>query len=250
MMKSPSSFLLPARSSSITRPNRWASPTLAWRSTKPIFARCFLDNNAQHGISIRRALFTERLSTLLDKPILAKLHFEPVADLNIPAFLGIKALIDLATGRRVHSGSSRSTGQRHGSGPTEQRQPARVAGEYDRWRTDENPCAIGPDSALLVRISLWQLAVQNSLAEGRRGFPPTTLDKTPHRRNRTDLKRTADFAIESAVLPYQLLWMISATFRYRHPGFAQAFRVVIAWSRVSNSSGFAYAMSISGVGDA
>ena len=58
----------------------------------------FLDNHAQHGISIRRALLTERLSTLLDKPILEKLHFEPLVDLTIPAFQGIKALIDLATG--------------------------------------------------------------------------------------------------------------------------------------------------------
>lgn len=58
----------------------------------------FLDNHAQHGISIRRALLTERLSSLLDKPILEKLHFEPLVDLTIPAFQGIKALIDLATG--------------------------------------------------------------------------------------------------------------------------------------------------------
>ncbi|WP_430539953.1 helix-turn-helix transcriptional regulator [Pseudomonas arsenicoxydans] len=58
----------------------------------------FLDNHAQHGMSIRRAHLTERLSTLLDKPILEKLHFEPRVDLNLPAFQGIKALIDLATG--------------------------------------------------------------------------------------------------------------------------------------------------------
>jgi len=58
----------------------------------------FLDNHAQHGMSIRRAHLTERLSTLLDKPILEKLHFEPMVDLNVPAFQGIKALIDLATG--------------------------------------------------------------------------------------------------------------------------------------------------------
>jgi AraC-like DNA-binding protein len=58
----------------------------------------FLDNHAQHGISIRRALLTERLSTLLGKPILEKLHFEPLVDLNVPALQGIRALVDLATG--------------------------------------------------------------------------------------------------------------------------------------------------------
>ena len=58
----------------------------------------FLDNHAQHGISVNRAQLTERLSTLLGKPILQKLHFEPVVDLNTAAFKGIKALIDLATG--------------------------------------------------------------------------------------------------------------------------------------------------------
>lgn len=58
----------------------------------------FIDNHAQHGISIRRGLITERLSTLLGKPILNKLIFEPQVDLDSPAFQGIKALIDLATG--------------------------------------------------------------------------------------------------------------------------------------------------------
>jgi AraC-like DNA-binding protein len=59
----------------------------------------FMDNHAQHGISIRRALFTERLSTLLGKPILAKLHFEPVVDLNVQAFQVIRTLVEMATGR-------------------------------------------------------------------------------------------------------------------------------------------------------
>jgi AraC-like DNA-binding protein len=58
----------------------------------------FLDNHSQHGMSVSRALLTERLSTLLQRPILKKLHFEPTVDLKIPAFQGIKALIDLATG--------------------------------------------------------------------------------------------------------------------------------------------------------
>jgi AraC-like DNA-binding protein len=58
----------------------------------------FIDNHAHHGISIRRALLTERLSTLLGKPILEKLYFEPVVDLTVSAFQGIRALVDLATG--------------------------------------------------------------------------------------------------------------------------------------------------------
>jgi AraC-like DNA-binding protein len=58
----------------------------------------FVDNHAQHGMSISRALLTERLSTLLERPILRKLHFEPRVDLNVSGFQGIKALIDLATG--------------------------------------------------------------------------------------------------------------------------------------------------------
>ncbi|MFJ2319578.1 helix-turn-helix domain-containing protein [Pseudomonas sp. NPDC087817] len=58
----------------------------------------FLDNHAQHGISINRNQLTERLSILLGKPILQKIAFEPVVDLNTAAFQGIKALIDLATG--------------------------------------------------------------------------------------------------------------------------------------------------------
>jgi hypothetical protein len=61
----------------------------------------FLENHAQHGISIRRALITERLSTLLGKPILEKVVFEPVVDLKVSAFQGIRALVDLANRRRV-----------------------------------------------------------------------------------------------------------------------------------------------------
>lgn len=58
----------------------------------------FIDGHAQHGLSVRRALLTERLSTLLGKPIVQRLHFEPVVGLNAPAFQGIKALVQLATG--------------------------------------------------------------------------------------------------------------------------------------------------------
>ncbi|PNG45390.1 AraC family transcriptional regulator [Pseudomonas asplenii] len=58
----------------------------------------FLDDHAHHGMSINRLQLTERLSALLDKPILQKIVFEPSVDLNSAAFQGIKALIDLATG--------------------------------------------------------------------------------------------------------------------------------------------------------
>ncbi|MGE8066216.1 helix-turn-helix transcriptional regulator [Pseudomonas sp. NPDC089569] len=58
----------------------------------------FVDNHAQHGISIRRALLTERLSTLLGRPILEKIVFEPTVDLQVCAFQGIRALVEMATG--------------------------------------------------------------------------------------------------------------------------------------------------------
>ncbi|WP_331691226.1 AraC family transcriptional regulator [Pseudomonas sp. ZY71] len=58
----------------------------------------FLDDHAHHGMSINRHQLTERLSALLDKPILQKIVFEPSVDLETAAFQGIKALIDLATG--------------------------------------------------------------------------------------------------------------------------------------------------------
>ncbi|MDT3313572.1 AraC family transcriptional regulator [Pseudomonas sp. rhizo66] len=58
----------------------------------------FLDDHAHHGMSINRLQLTERLSALLDKPILQKIVFEPSVDLETAAFQGIKALIDLATG--------------------------------------------------------------------------------------------------------------------------------------------------------
>jgi AraC-like DNA-binding protein len=58
----------------------------------------FIDSHSQHGFSISRALVTERLSTLLGRPILQKLCFEPVVDLNVATFQGIRALVELATG--------------------------------------------------------------------------------------------------------------------------------------------------------
>ncbi|MBV4522078.1 AraC family transcriptional regulator [Pseudomonas sp. SWRI74] len=58
----------------------------------------FVDNHAQHGVSINRGLLTERLSTLLGKPILKKVVFEPVVDLQASAFQSIRALVELATG--------------------------------------------------------------------------------------------------------------------------------------------------------
>ncbi|MFZ5960390.1 AraC family transcriptional regulator [Pseudomonas knackmussii] len=58
----------------------------------------FVDGHAQHGISVRRALFARRLSTLLGKPVVHKVRFQPVVDLKVEAFQGIKALIGMATG--------------------------------------------------------------------------------------------------------------------------------------------------------
>jgi AraC-like DNA-binding protein len=58
----------------------------------------FIDNHAQHGVSISRSLLTERLATLLGKPIVKKLVFEPVVDLHASAFQSIRALVELATG--------------------------------------------------------------------------------------------------------------------------------------------------------
>lgn len=61
----------------------------------------FVDGHAQYGVSVRRALFAQRLSTLLGRPIMNKIRFTPVVDLNIPAFQGIKAIIGLATGSEL-----------------------------------------------------------------------------------------------------------------------------------------------------
>jgi hypothetical protein len=63
----------------------------------------FVDDHAHHGMSINRHQLTERLSMLLDKPILQKIVFAPSVDLNTAAFQGIRALIDLATGTEFDS---------------------------------------------------------------------------------------------------------------------------------------------------
>ena len=49
-------------------------------------------------MSINRHQLTERLSALLDELILQKIVFEPSVDLNLAAFQGLKALIDMGTG--------------------------------------------------------------------------------------------------------------------------------------------------------
>ncbi|MGH8383496.1 helix-turn-helix domain-containing protein [Pseudomonas sp.] len=58
----------------------------------------FLDNHAQYGISIKRALFAERLSTLLGKPIVDNVCFAPVVDLSVAAYQGLRSLLIMATG--------------------------------------------------------------------------------------------------------------------------------------------------------
>lgn len=57
----------------------------------------FFDGHAQYGLSVRRSLFAKRLATLLGKPILRKVGFTPVVDLNNPLFEGIKAVVNMAT---------------------------------------------------------------------------------------------------------------------------------------------------------
>src|SRR3546814_4595509 len=42
----------------------------------------FIDSHEQYGFSIRRGLFAERLSTLLGKPILNSVRFQPMVDLR------------------------------------------------------------------------------------------------------------------------------------------------------------------------
>lgn len=56
------------------------------------------DGHAQCGMSIRRGLFVERLSALLERPLAAPIRFAPVVDLKASAFQGIRALLEMATG--------------------------------------------------------------------------------------------------------------------------------------------------------
>ncbi|MGC1333576.1 AraC family transcriptional regulator [Pseudomonas sp.] len=58
----------------------------------------FIDGHGQFGVSIRRGLFTERLATLLGRPIINKVRFEPQVDLDHAGFEGLKALLGFATG--------------------------------------------------------------------------------------------------------------------------------------------------------
>ncbi|MDF3936448.1 AraC family transcriptional regulator [Pseudomonas citronellolis] len=58
----------------------------------------FVDGHSQYGISVRRALFAKRLATLLGKPIVHPVRFQPVVDLKVEAFQGIKAIVGMATG--------------------------------------------------------------------------------------------------------------------------------------------------------
>ncbi|EKT4466730.1 AraC family transcriptional regulator [Pseudomonas putida] len=67
------------------------------------------DGHAQCGMSIRRSLITERLATLLGKPVLQPIRFEPVVSLEVAACHGIRALLELATGNEfdqlIHAGA-------------------------------------------------------------------------------------------------------------------------------------------------
>ncbi|WP_089361250.1 AraC family transcriptional regulator [Pseudomonas segetis] len=58
----------------------------------------FIDSHEQYGFSIRRGLFAERLSTLLGKPIVNSVRFQPMVDLGQPAFAGLRSLLEFATG--------------------------------------------------------------------------------------------------------------------------------------------------------
>ncbi|MDH0301020.1 MULTISPECIES: AraC family transcriptional regulator [unclassified Pseudomonas] len=58
----------------------------------------FAEDHAQCGISIRRGLFNERLALLLGRALHESIRFEPVVDLQVAAFRGIRALLELATG--------------------------------------------------------------------------------------------------------------------------------------------------------
>ncbi|CAK16189.1 helix-turn-helix transcriptional regulator [Pseudomonas entomophila] len=58
----------------------------------------FVEDHAQCGMSIRRGLFTERLALLLGRPVQVPIRFEPMVDLEVAAFRGIRALLELATG--------------------------------------------------------------------------------------------------------------------------------------------------------
>lgn len=58
----------------------------------------FVDGHQQYGISVRRELFARRLATLLGRPVMNRIRFQPVVDLNAERFQGIRAIIAMATG--------------------------------------------------------------------------------------------------------------------------------------------------------
>lgn len=58
----------------------------------------FVDGHQQYGISVRRELFARRLAMLLGRPVMNKVRFQPVVDLNAERFQGIRAIIAMATG--------------------------------------------------------------------------------------------------------------------------------------------------------
>ncbi|MGE8406841.1 MAG: helix-turn-helix domain-containing protein [Pseudomonas sp.] len=58
----------------------------------------FVGGHQQYGISVRRELFARRLALLLGKPVMEKVRFQPVVDLQANAFQGIRAIIAMATG--------------------------------------------------------------------------------------------------------------------------------------------------------
>ncbi|WDY60594.1 AraC family transcriptional regulator [Pseudomonas sp. PSKL.D1] len=58
----------------------------------------FAEGHAQCGMSIGRAVFAERLSVLLGRPLAEPIRFVPVVELCQPALQGIRALLELATG--------------------------------------------------------------------------------------------------------------------------------------------------------
>ncbi len=58
----------------------------------------FLDGHSQYGFSVRRSIFARRLASLLEQPIMHKVCFQPMVDLNLESCQGIRAIIAMATG--------------------------------------------------------------------------------------------------------------------------------------------------------
>lgn len=58
----------------------------------------FIDGHSQYGFSVRCALFAKRLASLLERPIMQPVCFQPVVDLNVESCQGIRAVIGMATG--------------------------------------------------------------------------------------------------------------------------------------------------------